>query len=64
MGYPCRTLMNLGGMFDFLVHFVVRSKLQMAIKCKNINNILYLLFWVHFWHSNRLDDLLANKFIL
>ena len=32
---------NLGGMFDFLVHFGVWSKLQMAIKCKNIINILY-----------------------
>ena len=46
------------------VHFAVRSKLQMAIKCKNIINILYLLLWVYFRCSGRLDDLLANKFIL
>ena len=54
---------NLGGLFDFLVHFSVWSKFQMAIKCKNIINILYLLLWVHFQRSGRLDGLLANKFL-
>ena len=33
---------NLWGMFNFLVHFAVWSKLQMAIKCKNIINIFVI----------------------
>ena len=60
--------MTSGGIWGecsiFLVHFAVGSKFQMAIKCKNITNILYLLLWVHFQCSSRLDDVLANEFIL